>query len=131
MLPMLRALAVLATALVGLTVNIHAAEAVTEQLPDLRMRRLTSFSIERASNGDKRLRFTTRIANAGPGRFELHGYRPDTSTARMNIRQRIYNTSGTYRRIEIPRSSTYMFFAGDGHNPLARPQTSAIRNPPA
>lgn len=34
----------------------------------------------------------------------------------MNIRQRIYNTSGTYRRIEIPRSSTYMFFAGDGHN---------------
>ena len=40
---------------------IHEAEAVTEQLPDLRMRRLTSFSIERASNGDKRLRFTTRI----------------------------------------------------------------------
>jgi hypothetical protein len=65
-LPMLRALAVLATALLGLTVNIHDAEAVTEQLPDLRMRRLTSFSIERASNGDKRLRFTTRIANAGP-----------------------------------------------------------------
>jgi hypothetical protein len=121
--PMSRALAPVAAALIGLTVtligltvNIHDAEAATEQLPDLRMRRLTNFYIQQASNGDKRLRFTTRIANAGPGRFELHGYRPGTSTARMNIRQRIYNTSGTYRRIEIPRSSTYMFYAGDGHN---------------
>jgi hypothetical protein len=105
------------TGIVGFTTNNYDAEAVvTEQLPDLRMRRLTDFYIQKASNGDKRLRFTTKIANAGPGRFELHGYRPDTSTSRMNIRQRIYNTSGTYRRIEIPRSSTYMFFAGDGHN---------------
>jgi hypothetical protein len=104
-------------ALVGFTVNGHDAEAVvTEQLPDLRMRKLSNFYIQQASNGEKRLRFTTMIANAGPGRFELHGYRPDTSTARMNIRQRIYNTSGTYRRIEIPKSSTYMFFAGDGHD---------------
>ena len=102
--------------LVGLTANIHDAEAATEQLPDLRMSPLHNFYIQQASNGERRLRFTTRIANAGPGRFELHGYRSDTSTARMNIRQRIYNTSGTYRKIEIPRSSTYMFFAGDGHN---------------
>jgi hypothetical protein len=121
--PTLRALAAVAAALigltvtlVGLTVNIDDAEAATEQLPDLRMRRLTNFYIQQASSGDKRLRFTTRIANAGAGRFELPGYRTDTSTSRMNIRQRIYNTSGTYRRIEIPRSGTYMFYAGDGHN---------------
>jgi Lysyl oxidase len=115
--PMLRAVAAIVAALVGLTVNVYVAgAAATEQLPDLRMRKLSSFYIQQASNGEKRLRFTTVIVNAGPGRFELHGYRPDTSTARMNIRQRIYNTSGTYRRIEIPRSSTYMFYAGDGHS---------------
>jgi hypothetical protein len=78
------------------------------------MSKLSSFYIERASNGEKRLRFTTVIVNAGPGRFELRGKRPDTSTARMNISQRIYNTSGTYRSIDIPRSSTHMFYAGDG-----------------
>jgi hypothetical protein len=64
-LPMPRALASVAAALIGLTltligltVNIHDAEAATEQLPDLRMRRLTNFYIQQASNGDKRLRFT-------------------------------------------------------------------------
>jgi Lysyl oxidase len=102
--------------LIGLTVNINDAEAATDRLPDLRMSPLHNFYIQKASNGEKRLRFTTRIANAGPGRFELRGYRPNTSTARMNITQRIYNTSGTYRKIEIPQSSTYMFYAGDGHN---------------
>jgi hypothetical protein len=80
------------------------------------MNKLSSFYIERASNGERRLRFTTVIVNAGPGRFELRGSRPDTTTARMSIRQRISNTSGTYRTIDIPRSSTYMFYAGDGHN---------------
>jgi hypothetical protein len=114
---MLRVLAAIVAALVGLTVNVYSARAVaTEQLPDLRMSKLSSFYIERASNGEKRLRFTTVIVNAGPGRFELRGKRPDTSTARMNISQRIYNTSGTYRSIDIPRSSTHMFYAGDGHN---------------
>jgi len=112
----IRALAAVFVVLLGAISSIHTAAAATDVLPDLRMRKLGNFYIQQASNGEKRLRFTTMIANAGPGRFELHGYRADTSVARMNIRQRIYNTAGTYRRVEIPQSSTYMFFAGDGHS---------------
>ncbi len=116
MTKVLRTLALMLGIMLSVICSSSAANAATELLPDLRMRKLGNFYIQQASNGEKRLRFTTMIANAGPGRFELHGYRADTTVSRMNIRQRIYNTSGTYRRIEIPQSKTYMFFAGDGHN---------------
>jgi hypothetical protein len=112
----IKTLAMIFAVLLSAGSSTQTAGAATELLPDLRMRKLGSFYIQSASNGEKRLRFTTMIANAGPGRFELHGYRANTTVARMNIRQRIYNTAGTYRRIEIPTSSTYMFFAGDGHS---------------
>jgi Lysyl oxidase len=112
----IRSLALVFAVLLGAISSTSTAGAATELLPDLRMRKLGNFYIQQASNGEKRLRFTTMIANAGPGRFELQGYRASTTAARMNIRQRIYNTAGTYRRIEIPQSSTYTFFAGDCHS---------------
>jgi hypothetical protein len=52
--------------LVGLTANIHDAEAATEQLPDLRMSPLHNFYIQQASNGEKRLRFTTGSPTQAP-----------------------------------------------------------------
>lgn len=91
-----------------------SAQAAADKLPDLRTRTLTDFSIQNASNGEKRLRFTTRIANAGPGRFEVLMNRPNTDTAQMTVRQRIWHTDGTSHTIQV--SGTHGFYAGDGHD---------------
>ena len=90
------------------------AQAATDVLPDLKARGLTDFRIQIASNGEKRLRFTTRIANAGPGPFEVRLDHPNTGTAKMTVTQRVYNTAGGWRW--IPVSGTHAFFAGDGHS---------------
>jgi len=90
------------------------SQAATDLLPDLRTRKLTDFRIENASNGEKRLRFTTQIANAGPGAFEVRMDRPSTTTAQMTVIQRIYNTAGGWRWVQVP--GTHGFWGGDGHN---------------
>jgi Lysyl oxidase len=90
------------------------AQAATDVLPDLRTRKLTDFRIENASNGEKRLRFTTQIANAGPGAFEVRMQRSTTTTAQMTVTQRIYNTAGGWRWVQAP--GTHGFWGGDGHN---------------
>src|SRR5215218_3272330 len=85
------------------------AQAATDLLPDLRTRKLTDFRIENASNGEKRLRFTTQMANAGPGAFEVRMDRPSTTTAQMTVIQRIYNTAGGWRWVQVP--GTHGFWA--------------------
>jgi Lysyl oxidase len=95
-------------------VLVAPAHAATEVLPDLRSRGLTDFRIEVASNGDKRLRFTTQIANLGPGPFEVYAKRPTTNTANMAVFQRVHNTAGGYRSIAV--SGTHAYYAGDGHD---------------
>ena len=89
-------------ALIAGLVLVAPAQAATDVLPDLRSPALADFRIENASNGEKRLRFSTRIANAGPGKFEIRMYRPSTTTAQMKVEQRIFNTSGVYRRYKPP-----------------------------
>ncbi len=85
----------------------------TDALPDLRMRRMTSFSIESTTDDRKLLRFPTVIVNAGSGRFDVRGYRPSTSVSTMTTRQRIYDTEGGHRSVA---TDAVMYFAGDGHS---------------
>jgi Lysyl oxidase len=92
-----------------------AAEATSpERLPDLRMLKPSNFYIQTTSTGDKRLRFQTVIWNAGPGKFGVKMARPDTTTKRMTVSQRVYRSDGTWRSVSVP--DTYGFYAGDGHN---------------
>ena len=89
------------------------AEAATDRLPDLRMRHFTSLRIQSTTDGRRLLRFTSVVVNAGVGRFEALGRRPDTATKLMTVSQRIYNSDGGYRTVSTP---AVMFFEGDGHN---------------
>ena len=75
---------------------------------------MTDFRIEVTSTGEKRLRFTTQIANLGPGVFEVYAKRPNTSTANMTVFQRVHDTAGGYRSILV--TGTHAFYSGDGHN---------------
>ncbi len=94
-----------------------ASAAPVERLPDLRMESLRDFSIQRTTSGEKRLRFTTIIVNSGPGRFEARGYRASTSTARMSVTQRTYNSDGTVaRNLPVDPAKTWMEWADDDHD---------------
>jgi Lysyl oxidase len=109
-------LAVIVTGLVLIAslVLVAPAQAATDVLPDLRTRGLTDFRIQVTSTGEKRLRFTTQIANLGPGPFEVYAKRPNIDTANMTVFQRVHNTAGDYR--SIPVTGTHAFYSGDGHN---------------
>ena len=95
----------------GLATPAHAA---TDVLPDLGSGGLSDFRIEVTSTGEKRLRFTSKIINKGRGPFEVYAKRPNTTTATMTVSQRVHNTAGGYRRIEV--TGTHAFYSGDGHN---------------
>lgn len=88
------------------------AAAATDRLPDLGMYKLTNIQIQN-TNGQRQLRFDTRIVNTGAGAFEAHGSRPDTSTPTMGVTQRIFDDAGGYR--DVP-TTAQMYYAGDGHN---------------
>lgn len=98
--------------LAGVAVSTPA-QAATDTLPDLKMRPPSGFYIENTPN-ERRLRFTTIIYNAGDGRFEVQMSRPDTATATMTVRQRVWQVEGTSRYVDVPNA--YGFYAGDGHN---------------
>jgi hypothetical protein len=90
------------------------AAGVTELPPDIQMERLSDFRIHR-SDGDRLLRFTTRIVNRGAGPLEVRGQRACPSLENcptMTSVQRILRSDGTYRR--NPRGA--FRYAGDGHN---------------
>jgi Lysyl oxidase len=108
-------IAVAAVAVISGALVMHdgrPAQAATDVLPNLHTRPLTNFRIEN-TGGEKRLRFTTIIANKGPGTFEVRLNRPNTSQANMAVRQRVYNSEGLYRYVS---ADTHGFWGGDGHN---------------
>ena len=81
-------------------------------LPDLGMAQLADIQI-RNTGTEKQLRFSTTIVNVGPGKFEVTGRRPDTTTKEMTTTQRIYDSVGDYR----DRSTAATFiYSGDGHD---------------
>jgi hypothetical protein len=89
------------------------AQAATDLLPDLRMRTPSNFYIENVG-GEKRLRFETIVWNGGSGRFDVRMVRPNTSTSRMTVRQRVYRSDGSYYGFDV--NGTHGFYAGDGHD---------------
>lgn len=110
-------IAVAAVALISGALVMHdgrPAQAATDVLPNLHTRPLTDFRIENVG-GEKRLRFTTVIANKGPGAFEVHMARPNTSADRMTVHQHVTTSEGGERVLPV-LTETYGFWGGDGHN---------------
>jgi hypothetical protein len=88
------------------------AASANDQLPDLAMARLRSFSIENTTDGRRLLRFTTVIVNIGAGPLEVRGTRAST-TGPWTAQQAIYDDAGGSRLVTV--SATFIW-AGDGHN---------------
>jgi Lysyl oxidase len=89
------------------------AGAATDRLPDLGMDKLTNIQIQNQTNGQRWLRFDTKVVNIGAGAFEARGSRPDTSTPTMSVNQRIFDDAGGHRDVS---TAAKMYYAGDGHN---------------
>ena len=106
------ALTLLLTAFVAQAMLPGPVRAASDRLPNLRMLPLADWRIQNV-NGRRLLRFTTIMANAGPGHFEVRGRRPDTSTKRMKIRQVIFDSAGGSRLVSTGAIGRY---AGDGHD---------------
>src|SRR3712207_557418 len=87
------------TVALSLSISSAPAAAVSDRLPDLGMAPLRDIRIEKTAEGRRLLRFTTEMANVGPGPFEARGQRPDTASPTMTTSQRIYNDAGAYRDV--------------------------------
>lgn len=83
----------------------------TDLLPDLRAARPNEMRIV-SSNGRRLLRFTALMSNRGDGPMEVRARR-DSVDDPWRVRQRIYDTTGTFRFIDTEAS---LRFSGDGHN---------------
>jgi Lysyl oxidase len=88
------------------------ALAASDRLPNLRMLPLRDWHIQDV-DGRRLLRFTTIMANGGPGSFEVRGYRSSTAQTQMKIDQVIFDDAGGSRRIKTGAVGSY---AGDGHD---------------
>ena len=106
------ALTLLLTAFVAQAVLPGPVVATSDRLPNLRMLPLHDWHIQNV-NGRRLLRFTTIMANKGPGAFETRGHRPDTATRQMKVDQVIYDAAGGSRRVHTGATGSY---AGDGHD---------------
>jgi hypothetical protein len=95
-----------------------APAAGSPLLPDLRMAKLTHIRLDTTTiPGHRLLRYTAEMVNTGAGPFEVHGSRPDTSTAHLAVQQWVYDGAGNVaQKIDIPESDTFIYWAGDGHN---------------
>lgn len=104
----------------GLLLAAFAAQAVmpgpvvaaSDRLPNLKMLPLRDWHIQNV-DGRRLLRFTTIMANKGPGHFEVRGHRSSTSVETMRIDQVIFDSAGGSRRVKTGAVGTY---AGDGHD---------------
>jgi len=84
--------------------------------PDIAMAKLDRLRVDvNTIKGRRLLRFRTKVVNIGDGPLELVGKRTSPKLPTMWVRQRIYNTSGGYRDIFLPRAKM-KFNVGDGHN---------------
>jgi len=86
--------------------------AATQMLPNLKMAHLRDFSIG-IENGRRLMRFTTIMLNLGKGRFEVRGFRSNTSEPTMKINQRIFDDAGGSAYIPTASRARY---SGDGHD---------------
>ena len=102
---------VLLLALLMSVLGAGASHAAVDQPPDLRMRKPSGFYIQTAGT-ERRLRFTTVVANYGPGVFHVRADRPNTATARMSVVQRVAQDDGSPRTV---LTDSYAFWGGDGH----------------
>jgi hypothetical protein len=118
-----------ALALVALvSADKQAGAAVTDQLPDLRMAQITSLQVKNCTDtsgdcayqGQRQLRFSTRIVNVGAGPFEAQGSNRDSTGVLQTVTQHIYDDAGSYRSVATKvgndGSTAQMYYAGDGHN---------------
>ncbi len=101
----------LAFLLAGLPSGQDVVAAPADRLPDLAMAYPTDLRIEKRT-GSRRLRFTTMIVNLGAGPFETGSSRLAGQPV-MGVNQRIYNTAGTFRKVDTTATARY---AGDGHD---------------
>ena len=90
------------------------ARAGADALPDLVAAPLGDFRVE-TSGGRRLLRFSSMMANVGPGHFELRGHRDNTSQP-MSIEQWIYTDHTRARVNTIIATPAVAQFSGDGHN---------------
>jgi Lysyl oxidase len=117
-----------ALALVVASAHKQPAGAATDRLPDLSMARTVKVQIKNctdtsgdcAYDGQRQLRFGTRIVNVGAGAFEVKGSNRDSTGVMRTATQRIYDDAGGSRSVATKvgndGSTAQMYYAGDGHN---------------
>lgn len=108
-----RRLSALVLAAIALLTGSAAApgSAPVQRLPDLRMGLPTDFVLDK-QDGQRLLRLTTTILNVGDGPFELRATRDRRSETRMEVRQRIRLSDGTWMGRATGAVARY---ATDGH----------------
>lgn len=93
-------------------VPVAPVSAASDKLPDLRIARVTDFTIQRTSSGRRLLRFSGMMVNVGKGPLEVRARRASTKKPWI-VDQVIFRTGGGTRRI---RTTATMKYAGDGHD---------------
>jgi Lysyl oxidase len=101
-----------AAALAATTLPAEAG-SVSSRYPDLAMARLKDFSLVIPPDGQKQLRFSTKMVNIGTGPFELMASR-SLLERRFSVSQRIRRSDGSSHQIQTPRVA--LVYAGHGHN---------------
>ena len=109
------AASILGAVLLSTLALVTPANAVTDVLPDLRMRKPIGFYIQQTTN-ERRLRFDTVVGNYGAGQFYVAAQRPNTSTAKMSLTQHVKRSDGSSRMIDVPLSKSHAYWGGDGHS---------------
>jgi hypothetical protein len=107
------ALPVPAAAAHSMSLGEGPTAGVQDRLPDLRMADMYSLHLQRARNGDLKLRFGTIVWNLGQGPLEAR-IRGRTGREMTDVRQIIHRSDGTTRSLNRPSLSA--FYSGDGHN---------------
>jgi len=112
----------------SVAMSVFPVSAVSDQLPDLGLKHFRDLTVEHTADGKRLLRFTAVVVNSGPGRFEVTGTRPTTSSP-MTVKQVVYNDAGGARELT---TGAKMMFGGDGHNHwhVRKLETFALRRLP-
>jgi hypothetical protein len=101
-----------AAALTAIPLPAEASSA-TSRYPDLAIAPLKDFSLVITPDGQKQLRFSTKMVNIGTGPFELRASRSSLGRP-FSVSQRIRRADGS--SYQIPTSRVALVYAGHGHN---------------
>jgi Lysyl oxidase len=85
----------------------------TPRYPDLAIAPLKDFALAIPPDGQKQLRFSSKLVNIGAGPFELEASRT-LLERRFSVSQRIRRTNGS--SYEVRTSRVALVYAGHGHN---------------